>query len=139
MIVEHRGERHPRIVIEDPADGKILDFHYLPAKARIDVDQGQVVNPGTLLARQPREIKGTSDITSGLPARDGNLEAREPKDPAVLAEISGTIELRSDKRRGKMTIIIRGSAPVEEEHHVPQDRQLGVHTGDQVDAGDPLI
>jgi len=139
VIVEHRGERHPRIVIEDPADGKILDFHYLPAKARIDVDQGQVVNPGTLLARQPREIKGTSDITSGLPRVTEIFEARKPKDPAVLAEISGTIELRSDKRRGKMTIIIRGSGAVEKEHHVPQDRQLRVHTGDQVDAGDPLI
>ncbi len=139
VIVEHRGERHPRIVIEDPSDGKILDFHYLPAKARIDVDEGQIVQPGTLLARQPREIKGTSDITSGLPRVTEIFEARKPKDTAIMAEISGTIELRSDKRRGKMTIIIRGPGGVEKEHHVPQDRQLRVHTGDQVEAGDSLI
>ncbi len=139
VIIEHRGERHPRIVIEDPADGKILDFHYLPAKARIDVDEGQKVFPGTLLARQPREIKGTSDITSGLPRVTEIFEARKPKDTAVMAEISGVIELRSDKRRGKMTIIIRGAGNIEREYHVPQDRQLRVHTGDSVDAGDPLI
>ena len=138
VIIEHRGERHPRIVIEDN-DGKILDFHYLPAKARIDVTDGQSVKPGHLLARQPKESKGTSDITSGLPRVTEIFEARKPKDPSVLAEISGTIELQSDKRRGKMTIIVRGGGDIEKEHHVPQDRQLRVHTGDGVEAGDPLI
>ena len=139
VVVEHRGERHPRINIVDPADGKTLDFHYVPAKTRIDVEPGQMVLPGTLLARQPREIKGTSDITSGLPRVTEILEARKPKDTAVMAEISGVIELRSDKRRGKMTIIIKGPGDVAHEHHVSQDRQLRVHAGDTVEAGDPLI
>ncbi|MFW6039183.1 MAG: DNA-directed RNA polymerase subunit beta', partial [bacterium] len=62
-----------------------------------------------------------------------------PKDAAVMAEISGTVELRSDRRRGKMTIIIRSEAGLEVEHHVPQDQHLLVHTGDYVSAGDPLI
>jgi DNA-directed RNA polymerase subunit beta' len=56
-----------------------------------------------------------------------------------MAEISGNVELRSDKRRGKMTIIIKSDAGLEKEHHVPQDRHLLVHTGDYVSAGDPLI
>jgi DNA-directed RNA polymerase subunit beta' len=56
-----------------------------------------------------------------------------------MAEISGVVELRSDKRRGKATIIIRGAGDIEKDHHVPQDRQLRVHTGDTVEAGDPLI
>jgi DNA-directed RNA polymerase subunit beta' len=56
-----------------------------------------------------------------------------------MAEISGTVELRSDRRRGKMTIIIRAEGGLEKEHHVPQDRHLLVHTGDFVTAGDPLI
>ncbi len=139
VVVEHKGERHPQIKIVDPADGKILDFHFLPAKARIDVENGQVVVPGQLLARQPKESKGTSDITSGLPRVTEIFEARKPKDPSIMAEISGTIELQSDKRRGKMTVIVRGEGGIEKEHHVPQDRQLRVHTGDSVDAGDPLI
>jgi DNA-directed RNA polymerase subunit beta' len=57
----------------------------------------------------------------------------------VLAEISGTIELRSDKRRGKMTINIKNETGMEREHHVPQDKELFVHAGDRVEAGDPLI
>jgi DNA-directed RNA polymerase subunit beta' len=55
-----------------------------------------------------------------------------------MAEISGRIELRSDKRKGKMTITIRSESGMEKEHHVPRDRHLNVHTGDNVEAGDAL-
>ena len=140
VVIEHKGERHPRIVVED-AEGKILDFHYLPAKARIEVTEGQEIKAGHMLARQPREVSGSADIVGGLPRVTEIFEARKPKEPAVMAEISGKIELRSDKRRGKMTIIIssEGDAALEKEHHVPQDRHLLVHAGDMVQAGDPLI
>ena len=138
VVVEHKGERHPRITIEGN-DGKILDFHYLPAKARIEVTNGQKVAAGQMLARQPRETAGTQDITGGLPRVTEIFEARKPKDPAVLAEISGTIELRSDRRRGKMTINVKNETGMEREHHVPQDKELQVHAGDYVEAGDPLI
>ena len=39
MIMEHKGDLHPQVVVED-ADGKILDFYYLPEKAHIEVDEG---------------------------------------------------------------------------------------------------
>jgi len=137
VVIEHKGEKHPRVVIEDKT-GKVLDFHYLPSKARIEVEEGQSVKPGELLARQPREIAGTQDITAGLPRVTEVLEARKPKDPAAMAEISGRVELRTDKRRGKMTVIVRSESGMEREHHVAQDRHLLVHTGDYVEAGEPL-
>ena len=90
-----------------------------------------------MLARQPKESAGTMDITGGLPRVTEIFEARKPKDPAVLAEISGAVEIRSEKRRGKMTIIVRSETGMEREHHVPQDKELQVHAGDFVDAGDP--
>ena len=52
VVIEHKGDRHPQVIIEDGA-GKILDVHYLPAKARIEVNEGQQVQAGELLARQP--------------------------------------------------------------------------------------
>jgi DNA-directed RNA polymerase subunit beta' len=137
VVIEHKGDKHPQVMIEDE-QGKILDVHYLPAKARIEVNEGQQVSAGTLLARLPRGGGGTQDITGGLPRVTEILEARKPKDPAAMAEISGTIELKSDKRRGKMTIIIRNESGMEKEHHVPRDRHLNFHTGDQVEAGDAL-
>ncbi len=138
VVIEHKGEKHPRMMIEDSA-GKILDFHYLPAKARLQVEEGDAVKPGQLLALQPREALGTQDITGGLPRVTEIFEARKPKEPAAIAEISGRVELRTDKRRGKMTIIVRSEdSGMEREHHVPTDRHLLVHTGDYVESGEPL-
>jgi len=137
VVIEHKGDKHPQIIIED-AKGKILDVHYLPAGARIEVDEGQQVQAGQLLAHQPRATGGTQDITGGLPRVTEVFEARKPKDPAAMAEISGRVELRSDKRKGKMTIIIRSESGMEKEHHVPRDRHLNVHTGDKAEAGDAL-
>lgn len=137
VVIEHKGDKHPQIIIEN-GDGKILDVHYLPAGARIEVVQGQQVQAGQLLAHQSRASGGTQDITGGLPRVTEVFEARKPKDPAAMAEISGTVELRSDKRKGKMTIIVRSESGMEKEHHVPRDRHLAVHTGDFCEAGDFL-
>src|SRR5687767_7864197 len=38
-----------------------------------------------------------------------------------------------------MTINIKNETGMEKEHHVPQDKELQVHAGDYVEAGDPLI
>jgi DNA-directed RNA polymerase subunit beta' len=138
IVIEHKGEKHPQIVIEDDT-GKILDFHFLPAKARIEVLDGSMVKAGQMVARQPRGSTGSHDITGGLPRVTEIFEARKPKDPAIMAEISGTVEIHSDKRKGKMTIRIVSDSGIEKDHHVPQDKHLLVHTGDHVSAGDPLI
>ena len=137
VVIEHKGDKHPQIIIEDDS-GKILDVHYLPAGARIEVVEGEQVQAGQLLAHQPRASGGTQDITGGLPRVTEVFEARKPKDPAAMAEISGRVELRSDKRKGKMTITIRSESGMEKEHHVPRDRHLNVHTADYAEAGDAL-
>jgi DNA-directed RNA polymerase subunit beta' len=137
VVVEHKGEKHPQITITDAQDN-ILDFHYLPAKARIEVKDGQQIKAGQMLARQPRSAAGSQDIVGGLPRVTEIFEARKPKDPAVMAEISGRIEIHSDKRKGKMTIRVISDSGIEKDHHVPQDRHLLVHTGDYVQAGEPL-
>jgi len=84
-------------------------------------------------------MAGTQDITGGLPRVTEIFEARRPKEPAVMAEISGQVEIRADKRRGKMTIIVHSESGMEKEHHVPHDKHLFVHAGDHVEAGDSLI
>ncbi len=137
VVVEHKGEKHPQITIVD-LQGNILDFHYLPAKARIEIKDGSTIKAGQMLARQPRSAGGSQDIVGGLPRVTEIFEARKPKDPAVMAEISGLVEIHSDKRKGKMTIRVKSDSGLEKDHHVPQDRHLLVHTGDYVNAGEPL-
>ncbi len=138
LVIEHKGELHPRVIVEDK-EGKILEFHYIPARTYVEIDEGEEVTPGTLLARRPREMGGTQDITGGLPRVTELFEARKPKEPAVMSEIDGVVELSQEKKRGKMTIIVRNpETEIEKEHYVPHDRHLRVHTGDEVRAGDML-
>ena len=138
MIVDHKGELHPQIVLED-ADGKPLDVYYLPERAHIEVDEGEEVLAGSVLSKMPREATGITDITGGLPRVTEIFEARKPKDPAVIAEVDGTVEILGEKRRGKRSIVVRSEAGIEREHLVPHGKRFLVHAGDSVKAGEALV
>ncbi len=137
-IMDSRGKFHPQIVLED-ADGKAVDVHYLPDKAVINVTEGKKVNAGTELAEMPREATGVRDITGGLPRVTEIFEARKPKDPAVVAEIDGTVEISKDRKRGKRSILVKSDSGEEIEHLVPPGKRFLVHTGDIVKAGQALV
>jgi DNA-directed RNA polymerase subunit beta' len=137
-ITEHRGGLHPQVIMEDGA-GKILDFYYLPEGAEIEVEDGEQLPAGAAVARTPRESGGTQDITGGLPRVTELFEARSPKDPAVVAEIDGEVELLAEKKRGKRIVVVRGQDGTEVEHSIPHGKQLLVHQGDLVVAGDALV
>ncbi len=138
IIVDHKGDLHPQIVIED-AEGKPLDVYYMPERAVITVQEGKAVSAGSELAEMPRESSGISDITGGLPRITEIFEARKPKDPSVIAEVDGVVEIQQTKRRGKRTIIVRSESGVEHEHLVPHGKRFLVHTGDIVKAGQALV
>ncbi len=138
IIMEHKGDFHPQIILEGE-DGKILDFYYLPEKAHVEVEEGRIVAAGTMIAKTPREVSGTQDITGGLPRVTEIFEARKPKDPAVIAEIDGAVEILGEKKRGKRTIIVRSESGIEREHLVSHGKHLRVRTGDFVRAGEALV
>ena len=58
-VVELKGERHPHIDIKDEAGVKVLEDHYLPSKSQIEIEDGEKVQRGTILARTPRNVSGT--------------------------------------------------------------------------------
>ena len=139
MITDHKGELHPQIILED-SDGKPQDVYYLPEGAHIEVDEGEKIKAGSVIAKTPREASGVSDITGGLPRITEIFEARKPKDPAVIAEIDGVIEITGEKKRGKRQIIIRNEeSGMEFEHLVPPGKRFLVHSGDVVQAGKELV
>ena len=137
VIMEHKGDLHPQILIVD-ADGNPLHALYIPEGAYIEVREGDAVTAGTLLAKTPRGVSGTQDITGGLPRVTEIFEARRPKEPAVIAEIAGTIEVSPDKKRGKRVVTVRNDSGEEREHLVPTSKPLRVHQNDRVKAGDPI-
>ncbi len=138
VIVEHKGDLHPQIMVED-SQGEILGIYSIPEKAYLEVQENKLVKAGEVLARTPREIGRTQDITAGLPRVTEIFEARKPKDPAIISEISGEVHL-GERKRGKRSIIVRNeAADMEREHLVPQGKRLLVTAASSVHEGDPLV
>ncbi|RPH47167.1 MAG: DNA-directed RNA polymerase subunit beta', partial [Planctomycetota bacterium] len=118
VIMEHKGELHPQLVLTDEKGG-VQEVHPLPEKAHIEVAEGDKIRAGTILAKNPREMGGTQDITGGLPRVTELFEARKPKEPAVISEIDGYVEL-GEKKRGRRTIIVKNEETgIEKPHVVP--------------------
>ncbi|MBI4603086.1 MAG: DNA-directed RNA polymerase subunit beta', partial [Planctomycetes bacterium] len=137
QIIEHKGELHPQIIIRDE-NGDPLAMYPIPEKAYLEVEPGQKISAGTLLAKTPREITGTQDITGGLPRVTEIFEVRRPKNPAVISEIDGSVEL-GEKKRGKSTIIVRNETGMEVAHLIPHGKHIRVNRGDRVKAGEALV
>ncbi len=118
--------------------GKKVAEYMLPIYSVLNVSDGQKVAAGDILARIPVQAKRTGDITGGLPRVNELLEIRRPSNPALLAEIDGTVDLEDAKNK----IIIRiepddGTAPVE--YAVPKGTNLLVRSGDVVRKADKLV
>ncbi len=138
IILEHKGELHPQIIIRTKAKGgDIVAAYPIPERAFIQVADKQKVSPGDLLAKSPREITGTQDITGGLPRVTEIFEVRKPKNPAVIAEVDGTIEM-GEKKRGKAIINVVTDDGEIYEHVVPPGKHFRVTKGDIVIHGQPL-
>ncbi|MEO2068435.1 MAG: DNA-directed RNA polymerase subunit beta' [Desulfurobacteriaceae bacterium] len=137
VVIEYRTLPYePTVELLDD-EGNVIDFYPLPVGARIMVKEGQKVEIGEQIARLPRKIGGTKDITGGLPRVAELFEARRPKDTAILAEISGKVYIETDKNK-KIITILDPETGVKREYEVPKGKYIYVRTGDYVKAGEPL-
>ncbi|MBU3934141.1 MAG: DNA-directed RNA polymerase subunit beta' [Candidatus Omnitrophica bacterium] len=137
VIIDHKGEYHPQIVILNEKK-EILAVYTIPVGAHIVVKDGQKIQAGTLLAKTPRKISKTTDITGGLPRVAELFEARRPKDPAIISEIDGTVELGTTKK-GQRRIIVTSSTGMKKEYVIPHGKHLNVYKGDRVASGQKLV
>ena len=137
QVMEHKGDLHPQVIVQD-AGGEILDVYFIPEKAYIEVRESMDLTAGTVVAKMPRDLTKNQDITGGLPRVTEVFEARRPKEPAVIAEIGGTIEVMPDKKRNKRVVKVHHESGAEYEHLIPTSKSLRVHGGDFVAAGDPI-
>jgi len=150
VIVDWRAsprgvDLRPAVVIKDKK-GKISKLsrggearYLLPVDAILSVEPGHEVSAGDVLARIPTESAKTRDITGGLPRVAELFEARRPKDHAIIAEMSGTVQLGRDyKNKRRITIAPDdGGEPVE--YLIPKGRHLAVQEGDRIEKGEFLL
>ncbi|MGP7734283.1 DNA-directed RNA polymerase subunit beta' [Oceanimonas smirnovii] len=138
-------ELRPTVKLVDDAgkdvfipDTDLSAMYFLPGRAIVSLEDGAQVNVGDAVARIPQESGGTKDITGGLPRVADLFEARQPKEPAILAEVSGTISFGKEtkgKRRLVITPLEGGDAY---EEMIPKWRHLNVFEGEKVEKGEVL-
>jgi DNA-directed RNA polymerase subunit beta' len=131
-----RPGREPQIVIVDKK-GKEIKSHLMPAKAYIGVKEKQKVTTGDVLAKIPREVARTKDITGGLPRVEELFEAREPKEAALISEINGTVRY-GEVVRNVRRILVENEQAEKRLYNVPRSMHLLVQDGERVQAGDAL-
>ena len=116
--------------------GTAIPAHYpLSANAILNLEDGDPVGVGDVIARIPREGSKARDIVGGLPRVADLFEARKPKEPAVLAEATGTVSFGKETK-GKRRLVITPADGDPIETLIPKWRQISVFEGEQVERGE---
>ncbi|HMF54973.1 MAG TPA: DNA-directed RNA polymerase subunit beta' [Pyrinomonadaceae bacterium] len=129
-------KRQPRLEIR--SGNKVLKTYQMPVRANLMVGDGDIVEPGDIIAKIPRETTKTKDITGGLPRVVELFEARKPGETAVMSEIDGIVKL-GPISKGKRKLIITGDDGEEREYDIPRGTHINVQEGDRVRAGEALM
>jgi DNA-directed RNA polymerase subunit beta' len=128
----------PMIKLVDKKNKKLaLSTHYLPSGVKITLEDGQLIEAGAILAKIPKAISKTSDITGGLPRVADLFEARKAKDHAILAETAGVVSFGSPTKSKERLLITSEEGEVTE-MMIHQWRVINVFDGETVEKGDMI-
>ncbi|MCX6872506.1 MAG: DNA-directed RNA polymerase subunit beta' [Verrucomicrobia bacterium] len=138
VVTEHKEDLHPQVVIVDEDTKEIKGSYSIPVGAHLSVKEGEIVHGGIQLAKTPRKVARTKDITGGLPRVAELFEARKPKDSCVIAKIDGEISFGTNVRGKKKVVITDSTTGEQVDHLVPMGKHIVVTDGDQVKRGDQI-
>jgi DNA-directed RNA polymerase subunit beta' len=137
VIIESRDKtKNPAIKILN-SKGDELRVYNLPVGSHLVVDTNKMVEAGEVLAKIPRAVGKSGDITGGLPRVTELFEARNPSNPAIVSEIDGEVTFGKIKR-GNREISIKSKTDETKKYLVPLSKQILVQENDYVKAGIPL-
>jgi DNA-directed RNA polymerase subunit beta' len=135
VITDTRDKtKNPAIIVNGKTETK---GYNIPVGAHLAVDQGEKIKAGQVLAKIPRTMGKSRDITGGLPRVTELFEARNPSNPAVVSEIDGVVTYGGIKR-GNREIFIESKDGVQKRYLVPLSKHILVQDNDFVRAGQPL-
>ncbi|KAA9353814.1 DNA-directed RNA polymerase subunit beta' [Larkinella humicola] len=141
VIIESRDKtKNPAIMVKGTSillEDTTEKSYNLPVSARLVVKNGQSIKAGQPVAKIPRNVGKTRDITGGLPRVTELFEARNPSNPAVVSEIDGVVTYGTIKR-GNREIYIESKDGTKKKYLVPLSKHILVQDNDFVRAGDPL-
>ena len=125
----------PTIVLATESDELIR--YTLDPKTSLFVSEGQKVEIADIIGKTPKASQKSKDITGGLPRVSELFEARRPKNIAVLASFDGVVSF-GKSLRNKQRIIITDDKGSKVEYLVDKSKQILVHEGEFVHAGEAL-
>ncbi len=137
VIIETRDKKKNPNAKLIGTDGEVIKTYNLPVGAHMNIEDGQEVKPGDILAKIPRAVGKSGDITGGLPRVTELFEARNPSNPAVVSEIDGEVTFGKIKR-GNREIIVTSKTGEVKKYLVSLSKQILVQENDYVRAGIPL-
>ena len=137
VVLGTKDEYHPQLLLINAAKD-VEAIYPLPVGAHIVVKDKQEVKAGEIVAKTPRVMTKTRDITGGLPRVAELFEARKPKDPSIISEIDGIVEF-GESKKGQKRIIIESETGMKKEYVIPHGKHLNVYRGDTVTAGEQLV
>jgi len=138
VVIEHKEDLHPQVVVTDPKTHEILASYTIPAGAHLAVKNNEKVEAGTTIAKTPRKASKTKDITGGLPRVAELFEARKPKDACEIARIDGVVEIGGLVRGKRRVIVTDPKTGQQEEHLIPRSKHILLFNGDHVSKGDQI-
>jgi len=137
MINDHIASEYKPTIVLATEDGELLRYAVEP-KSSIYVANGAEVKIADILAKIPKALQKSSDITGGLPRVSELFEGRRPKATALISEIDGTVSF-GKMLRGKVRIIVSNSENgIVKEYFVDKSHEPVVAAGDFVHAGERL-
>ena len=138
VVIEHKEDLHPQVVVVNPKTHEILASYTIPAGAHLNVKNNEKVEAGTTIAKTPRKASKTKDITGGLPRVAELFEARKPKDSCEIARIDGTVEIGGLVRGKRRVMVTDPQTGQQEEHLIPRQKHILVFNGDHIGKGDQI-
>ena len=137
IVIEHKEDLNPQVEVRD-GKNKPLAAYSIPVGAQIAVNEGDIIQPGALLAKTPRQASKTKDITGGLPRVAELFEARRPKEAAEMSRIDGIVGFEGTVRGKRKLVVKNEETQQEEEHLIATGRHIIVQPGDVVHKGQHL-
>ncbi len=137
MINDHISSEYKPAIILATDNGELLRYAIDP-KSSVFVADGATVKIADIIAKTPKALQRSSDITGGLPRVSELFEGRRPKATALISEIDGTVSF-GKMLRGKVRIVISNSENgIVKEYFVDKSHEAVVNSGDFVHAGERL-
>jgi DNA-directed RNA polymerase subunit beta' len=135
----NKDKLKPSLIITSKNESENVEYE-LNLGSILNVNNGDEVIAGDVIAKVPRESSRNKDITGGLPRVTELFEARKPKNYSIIAEIDGVVKFDNDYKIKRKIVIIPNDKTLEPiEYIIPKGKYLFLNDGDKVKKADILV